>query len=460
MRPRGAWTCDDQGVTPPTTAPAPGLPRPRLPLRRPPGNRLLGGVCLGVAVHLDLPVRSVRIMMVILALAGGTGVFAYVFLWATVPSGDPAAVAAEQRDPALARIAPRVQQAMAAGAQDRWANVPVRDILVGGLLLVAAAALVANRVGVTIEWSWVLPVLIALAGVGIAWSQLDATERGRWLNRAGGRTSNVVLRLAGGIVLVLVGILLLVSEDMPRSEIIPAVVAALAVLAGAALVLAPWWLRLGRELGEERAARERANERADIAAHLHDSVLQTLALIQRSAARPGEVTRLARNQERELREWLYQDRPAAGTSLAADVAALVAEVENTLTERSGGDEAVSIDVVVVGDCAPSEATSALLQAAREALVNAVVHGAPPVSLYLEISDQAAEVYVRDRGAGFDIDLIPHDRFGVRESILGRVQRKGGEARVVSHGDRGTEIALRMPLAETNHKPSTTEERAR
>lgn len=399
-------------------------------------------------------------MATILALGGGLGVLVYVFLWATVPSGDPAAVAAEQRDPALARIASRGQQAWEAERQDRWSNVPVRDILVGGLLVVAAAALVASRVGVTIEWSWVLPVLIALAGLGIAWSQLDETERGRWLTRAGGRTPNVVLRLAGGIVLVLVGVLLLVSQDMSGSEMIPAVVAATAVLAGAALVLAPWWLRLGRELGEERAARERANERADIAAHLHDSVLQTLALIQRSAARPGEVTRLARNQERELREWLYKDRPAAGTSLAADVTALVAEVENTLTERTGGDESVSIDVVVVGDCHPSEATSALLQATREALVNAVVHGAPPVSLYLEISEQAAEVYVRDRGAGFDLDQIPHDRFGVRESILGRVQRKGGEATVVSHGDRGTEIALRMPLADTNHKQSTTEERAR
>ena len=413
-----------------------------------------------MAAHLDVPVRSVRVMALILAFGGGIGVIVYVFLWATVPSGDPAAVAAEQRDPTLARIVSRPQQEWTGGVQDRWANVPVRDILVGCLLVVAAAALVASRLGVTIEWSWVLPVLIALVGVGIAWSQLDETERGRWLTRAGGRTPNVVLRLAGGVVLVLVGVLLLVSEDMTSSEILPAVVASISVLAGAALVLAPWWLRLARELGEERAARERANERADIAAHLHDSVLQTLALIQRSAARPGEVTRLARNQERELREWLYKDRPAAGTSLATDVAALVAEVENTLTERTGGDEAVSIDVVVVGDCPPSEATSALLQATREALVNAVVHGAPPVSLYLEISEQAAEVYVRDRGAGFDVDQIPHDRFGVRESILGRVQRKGGEARVVSHGDRGTEIALRMPLADTNHKQSTTEERAR
>lgn len=413
-----------------------------------------------MAAHLDVPVRTVRIMATILALSGGLGVVAYVFLWATIPTGDPAAVAAEQRDPSLARLAPRGPQAWDGQGADRWANVPVRDILVGGLLLVGASALVANRLGVRIEWSWVLPVLIALAGVGIAWSQLDETERGRWLTRAGGRTPNVVLRLAGGVVLVLVGVLLLVSQDMTGSEIIPAVVAALAVLAGAALVLAPWWLRLGRELGEERAARERANERADIAAHLHDSVLQTLALIQRSASRPGEVTRLARNQERELREWLYKDRPAAGTSLATDAAALVAEVENTLTERLGGDEAVSIDVVVVGDCAPSDATSALLQATREALVNAVVHGKPPVSLYLEISDQAAEVYVRDRGEGFDVDLVPHDRFGVRESIIGRVQRKGGEATVVSHGDRGTEIALRMPLADTNHKQSTTEERAR
>jgi len=410
-------------------------------------------VCLGVAAHLDVPVKTVRILLLLLALVGGAGVVVYVFLWTTVPPGDPARAAAELRDPALARLAPRQEHAPALDATSPLSRLlvrlPVRDILVGLVLLAGASALIASRFGVTIEWSWVLPVVLALAGTGLAWSQLDASQRGDLLSRAGGRTPNGVLRLVGGLVLVLMGVLALVSQDMPSSAMLPAVASALAVLAGAALVLAPWWLRLGRELGEERAARERANERADIAAHLHDSVLQTLALIQRSADRPGEVTRLARNQERELREWLYDDRPADGTSLAADLRALVADVENRMSERLGGDAAVSVDVVVVGDCPPNDATRALLQAAREATVNAVVHGRPPVSVYLEVSDAAAEVFIRDRGDGFDLDAIPHDRFGVRESILGRVQRRGGRASVRSGPGGGTEVRLRVPLVEQN-----------
>lgn len=455
----------DPGPETSTSAPTPpaeqtGVPprtAPRLPLRRPRGGRILGGVCLGVAAHLDVPVKTVRILMLLLSLVGGAGIFAYVFLWTTVPVGDPARAAADLRDPALARLAPRTDQAPgldAASPMSRLlSRLPVRDILVGSLLLAGASALVASRFGVTIEWSWVLPVVIALGGTGLAWSQLDASQRGDLLNRAGGRTPNGVLRLVGGLVLALVGVLALVSQDMPSSAMLPAVVAALAVLAGAALVLAPWWLRLLRELGEERAARERANERADIAAHLHDSVLQTLALIQRSADRPGEVTRLARNQERELREWLYDDRPAEGTSLAADLRGLVADVENRMSERLGGDEAVSVDVVVVGDCPPNDATRALLQAAREATVNAVVHGRPPVSVYLEVSEAAAEVFIRDRGDGFDLEAIPHDRFGVRESILGRVQRRGGQASVRSGPGGGTEVRLKVPLVEHSAEAS-------
>lgn len=416
----------------------------------------MGGVCLGVAAHLDLPVRTVRMFAVLLAFVGGVGILAYLFLWTLVPSGDPVQVAAAERDPALARLAPRADVPPAPrGLEDLMARFPVRDVLIGLLALVGATALIGSRMGVRIEWSWVLPVILALAGLGLAWSQLDETQRGQWLTRAGGRTTNGILRLAAGLVLALVGVLLLVSQDMPSTAMLPAAVAALAVLAGAAIVLAPWWLRLGRELGEERAARERANERADIAAHLHDSVLQTLALIQRSAERPGEVTRLARNQERELREWLYTDRSPAGTSLAADLTALVAEVENTLTERSGGGEAISVDAVIVGDALPNEATSALLQATREALVNAVVHGKPPVSLYLEVSADAAEVFIRDRGDGFDLDAVPRDRFGVRESILGRVQRRGGEASVRTGPGGGTEVRLRLPLTDTAHSQPFT-----
>src|SRR5665648_276006 len=191
------------------------------------------------------------------------------------------------------------------------------------------------------------------------------------------------------------------------------------VLIGAALVLAPWWLRLVRELGDERAARARESERADIAAHLHDGVLQTLALIRSRSDSAEEVARLARAQERELREWLYDDRRTPGTSVATDLRAVVAEVEDT--------RAVAVDVVVVGDAVPDAGTEALLQATREALVNAVTHGRAPYSLYLEVVQHQVELFVRDHGDGFELSTVPTDRFGVRESIIGRVVRRRGPA---------------------------------
>lgn len=416
-------------------------------------------MCRGVSLHLDLPVGAVRFVMALIALAGGAGIVLYVFLWVTVPAGDPAQAADEERPASLRRIAPRLR------GQVR--KLPVRDVAIGVVLLSGAALLVASRAGVNIEVSWVLPVLIALAGTALAWSQLDAAQRGRWLSRAGGRTPAGVLRLAGGMVLVLVGVLLLVGQDSTPADMLSAATASVAVLAGAATVLAPWWLRLVRELGDERAARARESERADIAAHLHDSVLQTLALIRASAADADTVARLARAQERELREWLYNDRPAPGTSLAAELRTLVGEVEDRQSWRlaagaaqaagvsaagtvgdggSAGTAAVVVDVVVVGDCVPTDETTALLQATREALVNAVAHGRPPVSVYLEVSEDAVEVFVRDRGDGFEMSTIANDRFGVRESIIGRVTRRGGKAEVVSRSGWGTEVRLKVARA--------------
>ena len=165
-------------------------------------------------------------------------------------------------------------------------------------------------------------------------------------------------------------------------------------------------------------------------------MLQTLALIRRQAHDAEEVARLARAQERELREWLYDDRRTPGTSIASDLRGVVAEVEDT--------RAVAVDVVVVGDAVPDAGTDALLQATREALVNAVSHGRPPYSLYLEVTDEQVEVFVRDHGDGFDLDAVPVDRFGVRESIIGRVTRRGGTATVQSRPGRGTEVHLCLP----------------
>lgn len=410
----------------------------RLPLRRPDHGRLVGGVAAGVALHLRLPVRLVRVLFVLLTPLAGAGVLLYVFWWVTVPVGDPAAVASAGRPAALSRIArPQEGETVA-----RLRRLPWTEIAVGVALLAGAAALLAMRGGTRIGGSWLVPLLLLLAGTALAWSQLDAVQRER---KAGsGRRPVSLLRLLGGLVIAGVGVLLLVGQESDPGTLVQSTVAAVAVLAGVALVLAPWWLRLVRELGDVRAARARESERADIAAHLHDSVLQTLALIRARSDDATEVARMARAQERELRAWLYDDRPAPGTSVAAALAAIVAEIEDTRTGPDG--EAVTVETVVVGDCEPDPSTDALLQATREALLNAVRHGRPPVSLYLEVGPGEVEVFVRDRGDGFDPEAVPQDRFGVRESILGRVRRRGGRASVVCKDGGGTEVRLQMPLA--------------
>ena len=411
----------------------------RLPLRRPERGRWVGGVALGLAAHLDWPVRLVRLLFVATSMLFGVGVVLYGFLWVTVPVGDPVEAAGIVRPAVLGRLARRQRES------GRPLQRPGPEVFAGVLLLAGAAVLLLTRGHAAVNLGWVLPVAVLVAGVVLAWSQLGVVARGRSGGPVGGRAQGF-LRIAGGLLLAGVGVLLLVTrvggKGIEPSLLGQAVIAAVAVVAGVALVLAPWWLRLVRELGDERAARAREAERADIAAHLHDSVLQTLAIIRARADEPAEVARMARAQERELREWLYQDRPAPGTSVAAALRAVVAEVEDTRSAPDG--EPVAVELVVVGDRAPDDGTAALLQATREALVNAVVHGRPPVSAYLEVGDEQVEVFVRDHGDGFDLDDIPADRFGVRESILGRVRRRGGTATVTAK-ESGTEVHLVVPV---------------
>jgi signal transduction histidine kinase len=216
-----------------------------------------------------------------------------------------------------------------------------------------------------------------------------------------------------------------------------ALVAVLAVLAGTALVLAPWGVRMWRDLDSERAARIREAERADLAAHLHDSVLQTLALIQRQSGDQPAVTRLARAQERDLRDWLYGPRPVDGGTLASEVRAAAADVE----DRHG----VAVEVVLVGDRPYDERVGALVAALREAIVNAVRHAGAPVQVYVECGPDEVEAFVRDRGPGFDLATVPTDRLGVRESIIARMQRHGGSATVRSGAGEGTEVRLVLPV---------------
>jgi signal transduction histidine kinase len=214
--------------------------------------------------------------------------------------------------------------------------------------------------------------------------------------------------------------------------------AALVVATALILISAPFWVGMVRRLGAERVARARADERADVAAHLHDSVLQTLALIQKRADDPEQVARLARRQERDLRDWLAGTEPNRPDELLADaLRAAAAEIEDS--------HGAPIEAVVVGDAELDERLEALVAASREALTNAVKFASEggPVRLYAEIEDGRASVFIDDRGPGFDPDKIPPNRRGVRESIIGRMERYGGHAEIRSDGGEGTEVELTM-----------------
>ena len=187
-------------------------------------------------------------------------------------------------------------------------------------------------------------------------------------------------------------------------------------------------------LATERSERIRSEERADVAAHLHDSVLQTLALIQKRVSEPAEVGSLARSQERELRNWLYGAANVDAESLAGAMEEVCADVE----ER----HRVEVELVTVGDAPLDTNLLALVSATREAVINAAKFaGEDKVSVYCELDDHTVKVFVRDRGIGFDPDNIDPDRQGVRESIVGRMHRHDGTAIIRSTPEAGTEVEL-------------------
>jgi signal transduction histidine kinase len=223
------------------------------------------------------------------------------------------------------------------------------------------------------------------------------------------------------------------------------------MIAAIVVVLGPWWLRIARDLVVERQARIRAEERADMAARVHDSVLQTLALIQRQAGEPQEVIQLARAQERELRAWLFDGRAPGsidrqGMTFAAGVRLIQQEVE--------AQYRVPVEAVTVGDCELDDDLAALLAAAREATVNAVKwSGADVVSIFAEVEPAEVSLFVRDRGRGFDPASVPVDRKGLVESVRARMARRGGSAAVRSARGEGTEVSLTMPRAAGEREPS-------
>ena len=384
------------------------LPPPKL-WRRAQG-RYVGGVASGIADHLRIKPRDVRFAFLVLTAAGGLGVILYAVFWIVVPA--------------------------VPGPDGR------SEMSTGEYLVAAGASVVALVVAAltTSIGNLFVPSALGCVGAALLWRQAGTGERERW--RALSRTSIAAsadggqgrVRLAAGIGLVLVGcILVLVKADI--TAIRDGLIAVVVTVVGIALITGPWWVRSMTELADERRERIRSQERADLAAHLHDSVLQTLALIQRNAGSPAEVARLARGQERELRALLYGDADPTG-ELSDAVRLAAAEVEDSY--------AIKVDVVVVGDAPLDDDLLALVSAAREAMVNAAKHASVgSVSVYVEVEQAAVAAYVRDRGVGFDAATIAEDRQGIRGSIIGRIERHGGEVTVKSTPGDGTEVAIRM-----------------
>jgi signal transduction histidine kinase len=242
-----------------------------------------------------------------------------------------------------------------------------------------------------------------------------------------------------GAGLLALGLVVVGTQDTLSGTVRVGVFAAAVSIVGVALLVGPRIAALARAAAEERRQRIRSEEREAMAAHLHDSVLQTLALIQRNADDPRRTASLARQQEHELREWLFGGGVSAAPTFAAALAAMARDVETRHDVR--------VEVVTVGDAPLDDALQAVVAAAREACVNAAIHsGDPGVSLYAEVEDRGVEVFVRDRGRGFDPGADRGGRRGITQSIVGRLERIGGTAEIVSSPGHGAEVRLRVLLS--------------
>jgi signal transduction histidine kinase len=380
---------------------------------------LLGGVCAGLAEHFGVPVVIVRVVMVVMVAVGGVGIAVYALAWTLVP------------------VSPDSER-----RSGRWEAL--RQTLVIGLGTIVALGVLHHLAARMSYGDALWPMVLGICGLALVWRPIAAAERpsGQGRTTSLGRQLRDAVRvdaprLVLGVLLVafaLAGLLHLVGVQRNLGEAL-GVVAIIATILG--LLMVPWFVRLGRNLSFERAARIREQERAEVAAHLHDSVLQTLALIQKRASDPREVAGLARQQERELRSWLLErPDPGEGASVAAALERAAAEVEEL--------HRVPIEVVTVGDGPLNGRLEALVQAAREAMTNAAKFASSErVDLYAEVEPERVEVFVRDRGVGFDPGAIPPDRRGVRDSIMARMERHHGRAAVHSRPGEGTEVELVM-----------------
>ena len=371
-------------------------------------GRWIGGVCTGLAAHLGWPLPLVRLIFLALTLANGIGIVAYLAFWAVMPLDRNSA---GSRDADFGRM------------------------IAFGAVVVGLAVLLFGGWG-TFR-SAIAPILVVGLGAAILWQQWGpsattdlAQDKFRWL------------RPVAGVILISAGVATLLIGEIGWFQGLRALAVVLLVLGGAAILALPWILRAYRDLSAERRALIREQERTEIAAQVHDSVLQTLTLIQQHVADPEQVSRLARTEERRLRAWLYSPTPDSTQSVGAAVEQAARQAE--------ADHGAVVDVVQVGDTALTPELEALVMAGTEAITNASRHAGPnaQVSVYCEVSDTAAELFVRDRGPGFEVAAVPTDRHGLRHSIIGRMERVGGSADVRST-DAGTEVRLSVQREPAN-----------
>ena len=376
-------------------------------------DRIIAGLAAGIGLRLGIPIVFARAAFVALTLAGGFGIICYLVGWLTTPDEREYGSMIEADNP------PSTAQKF-------------------GLALIFYAQLVALQALGLWFGAIVWPAILVIFGAALIWDRAGVESRRRLARLArpsdnGTRRSKT--QIFFGAALMVVGIVVVLASLDTIQSLGPAAIAVLVTAAGFMLLFGPWIWGLVEELTDERRARIRSEERADMAAHLHDSVLQTLAMIQRSDD-PQRMTTLARAQERDLRAWLFDPAGVDNTGTVGDgIAAAAGKVEASFD--------IPVEVVVVGDRPIDDAADTLVAAAAEAMANAAEHsGARTISVYVECTEDAVDAWVTDQGSGFDLEAVSDDRKGISESILARMTRAGGEANVVSTPGEGSEVHLR------------------
>lgn len=382
----------------------------------------IGGVCAGISSLLGISVRVVRFAFLIALPAYGLSLVVYLWLWLTVPED----LGSEQSGSGRLR-SPLASAEEIARRESQQRNL--RVLLVGlgslGLALAIAYLLFAGIAGLRD----IASAILVIGGISAVWTQ--SARAHSW------KSPLFILITLAGMLLVAAGLALAFFRGQSPWDLARGAILGASLILALGVAIIPLWVRTSQDSARSKEREKREAERADMAAHLHDSVLQTLTLIRNNADNPTSVRALALGQERELRSWLYTGREEAADSLAEALREAVSALETTF--------GVEVGVVTVSDTRPGPGELAMVAAASEAVSNAIRHAKPPLSVYLEVGPGGSDIYVKDCGDGFDLSQIPEDRHGVRNSIIGRMERAGGKA-LIRHLPSGTEVHLSMPPA--------------